>query len=68
MRPLREMSKSTAILGVTFPGEIEPPQDGDIVISWTTKTAVDIYMAVRPYNCPKKITCNILLDLTNYAE
>ncbi|MCJ2164653.1 MULTISPECIES: DUF2586 domain-containing protein [unclassified Pseudodesulfovibrio] len=68
MRPLREMSKSVAILGVTFPGEIEPPKEGDIVISWTTKTAVEIYMTVRPYNCPKAITCNILLDLTNYAE
>jgi hypothetical protein len=68
MRPLREMSKSTTILGIQFPGEIEPPKDGDIVISWPSKTSVSIYMVVRPYNCPKTITCNILLDLTNYAE
>ncbi|MBI9080276.1 MAG: DUF2586 domain-containing protein [Pseudodesulfovibrio sp.] len=68
MRPLREMSKSVEILGTTFPGEIEPPKDGDIVIKWITKTSVSLYMAARPYNCPKKITCNILLDLTNYAE
>jgi len=68
MRPLREMSKSVKIMNVTFPGEIEPPKDGDIVITWITKTVVKIYMVVRPYNCPKDITCNILLDLTNYAE
>lgn len=68
MRPLREMSKSVEILGITFPGEIEPPKEGDIVIKWITKVKVEIYMVVRPYNCPKEITCNIMLDLTNYAE
>lgn len=67
MRPLFEMSKSTQILGKTFPGEIKPPDDGDIVISWPTKNAVEIFMAARPYNCPKKITCNLMLDLTNYG-
>ncbi|EPR43134.1 Protein of unknown function DUF2586 [Desulfovibrio sp. X2] len=67
MRPLREMSKSRKILGEIFPGEVEPPKDGDIVISWPTKYQVEIYIAVRPYNCPKTITCNILLDLTNYG-
>ena len=67
MRPLREMSHARKILGQPFPGEIEAPQDGDVAISWPTKYAVEIWMAVRPYNCPKKITCNILLDLTNYA-
>ena len=68
MRPLREMSKSRTILGITFPGEIHPPKDGDIKIYWRTKYEVEIYMAVRPYNCPKTIICNILLDLTNYAQ
>jgi hypothetical protein len=67
-RPLREMSRSVQIMGVTFPGEVKPPQDGDIVISWPTRTKVEIYMVVRPYNCPKAITCNVMLDLTNYAE
>ncbi len=67
MRPLREMSHSRKILGQVFPGEIEAPQDGDIVITWPAKYAVEIWMAVRPYNCPKKISCNIMLDLTNYA-
>lgn len=65
MRPLREMSRSTMILGEVFPGEIESPQDGDIVITWPSKYSVELYMAVRPYNSPKAITCNILLDLSN---
>jgi hypothetical protein len=67
MRPLRELSHSVNILGQTFPGEVKPPQDGDISITWPTRTAVELYMVVRPYNCPKSITCNILLDLTNYG-
>lgn len=67
MTPLRKMSRSCTILGLVFPGEIEPPQDGDITISWPSKYAVELYIAARPYNCPKKITCNLLLDLTNYA-
>lgn len=67
MRPLREMSRSVTILGQTFPGEIYPPEDGDITMSWPSRTSVELYMAVRPYNCPKKITCNLFLDLNNYA-
>lgn len=67
MRPLREMSHSCKILGQVFPGEIEKPKDGDITISWPEKYAVELYMAARPYNSPKKITCNLLLDLKNYA-
>ncbi|MEE2023585.1 DUF2586 domain-containing protein [Alkalimonas mucilaginosa] len=65
MRPLRAMSKSTVILGTQFPGEVQPPRDGDIAIVWTTNKAVTIYMVVRPYNSPKEITVNILLDLSS---
>lgn len=65
MKPLRNMSKSTVILGTQFPGEIQPPRDGDITIVWTTSKAVTIYMVVRPYNSPKEITVNILLDLSS---
>jgi len=65
MQPLRAMSKSASILGVLFPGDIQPPQDGDIEIVWTTNKAVTIYMVVRPYNSPKEITVNILLDLSS---
>jgi len=65
MKPLRNMSKSTVILGTQFPGEIQPPQDGDITIVWTSNKAVTIYMVIRPYNSPKEITVNILLDLSS---
>lgn len=65
MRPLRQMSKSYTILGIQFPGDIEPPKEGDITIEWPSKYAVVIYMVVRPYNSPKSITVNIALDLRN---
>lgn len=65
MKPLREMSKSTTILGTVFPGDISVPKDGDITIMWPTNKSVIIYMVVRPYNTPKEITVNIALDLTN---
>lgn len=66
MRPLRQMSKSVEINGITFPGEIHPPKDGDIVISWESKYEVQIYLSAQPYNSPKKITANLMLDLKNY--
>ena len=65
MRPLRAMSKSTTILGTQFPGEIKPPVEGDITIVWTSNKSVVIYMVLRPYNSPKEITVNILLDLSS---
>ncbi|MGO2349344.1 DUF2586 domain-containing protein [Pseudoalteromonas nigrifaciens] len=65
MRPLRAMSKSTTILGTQFPGEIQPPIEGDISIVWTTNKTVVIYMVLRPYNSPKEITVNIMLDLSS---
>jgi hypothetical protein len=65
MKPLRAMSKSTTILGTLFPGEIQPPVEGDIQIIWPTNKSVVIYLVVRPYNSPKEITVNILLDLSN---
>ena len=65
MRPLRAMSKSTTILGTMFPGEIQPPVEGDITIEWTSNKSVVIYMVLRPYNSPKEITVNILLDLSS---
>lgn len=68
MRPLREMSRAVEIMGIQFPGEVKPPKDGDITIKWKTKYQVEIYMVVTPYNCPKSITCNLMLDLSNQAE
>ncbi len=64
MRPLRDMAKTSVLLGKTFPGDIQPAQDGDIAITWVSSTEVNIYLAARPYNSPKKITANIALDLS----
>jgi len=65
LKPLREMSKSTTILGTPFPGEIKPPIEGDVTIVWNSNKSVTIYLVVRPYNSPKEITVNILLDLSS---
>lgn len=64
MAPLRKMAKSTVFAGEVFPGEIQAPQDGDVVISWKSRTQVEVYLKVRPLNCPKDITANIALDLS----
>lgn len=64
MAPLRKMAKSTTLAGEVFPGEIQPPKDGDLVITWRSRTQVEVYLKVRPLNCPKDITANIALDLS----
>lgn len=61
-RPLREMSKAAEINGVTFPGEVKPPQDGDVSIVWKTKKQVEIYIVVRTYEVPLQISISLLLD------
>ncbi|HGE8506318.1 TPA: DUF2586 domain-containing protein, partial [Serratia marcescens] len=61
-RVLREMSRSTQINGVTFPGEVKSPQDGDVKITWRTSTKVEIYLVIRTYECPKGITVSLMLD------
>ena len=68
MRDLRAMSKSVTIAGMTFPGEIMPPDDGDIAIEWLSKYEVAIYTLAQPYDCPKKIGINIILDLSNPGD
>ncbi|WP_445399946.1 DUF2586 domain-containing protein [Zobellella sp. An-6] len=65
MQDLRTMSRSVTIAGVPFPGEIMPPDDGDIALEWLSKYEVAIYTLARPYDCPKKIAINIILDLSN---
>nr|ELR5257611.1 DUF2586 family protein [Providencia rettgeri] len=62
--PLREMSRSTQIQGITFPGEIEPPKEDAIAINWASKESVSIFMVVKPYASPKEITVGIILDAT----
>lgn len=64
MRPLREMSRSTVFQGIPFPAELKPPQDGDIVVTWITRTQVEVFMKARPFEIPKEITANIVLDLS----
>lgn len=64
MAPLRAMAKSTKFAGQVFPGEIEQPKDGDIVLTWKSKTAVEAYIKLKPLNCPKDLTANIALDLS----
>lgn len=68
MRPLRQMAKSVQFAGQQFPGDIEPPKDDDIVLVWMSKTRVEAYLKLRPYNCPKDLTANIALDLSNGDE
>ncbi|MGF0034837.1 DUF2586 domain-containing protein [Victivallis vadensis] len=65
MRPLREASQSTVLNEVELPAMIQPPEAGDVTISWTSRTEVSIAVSVRPYNCPKKITVYMGLDLSN---
>lgn len=65
MRPLREMARSTVFAGQQFPGEIEAPADDDLLIEWTSKTAVSVYVVARPHNCPKKLTAYVMLDISN---
>ncbi|HCL5399607.1 MULTISPECIES: DUF2586 family protein [Citrobacter] len=62
--PMREMSKTVRIQGVTFPGECMPPQDGDVQILWRSKTQVEVYIVVRTYDCPKGIKASVMLDVS----
>ncbi|HHK8500066.1 DUF2586 domain-containing protein [Vibrio parahaemolyticus] len=67
-KDMRDMSKTTEIGGIQFPGEIMPPRDEDVSIQWMTKTKVNIGLMVRPHNCPKHMVVNIGLDLSNPAD
>ncbi|EPF6560912.1 DUF2586 domain-containing protein [Serratia marcescens] len=61
-KTLREMARSTQINGVTFPGEVKAPLEGDVQITWRTSTKVEIYLVIRTYECPKGITVSLMLD------
>ena len=67
-KDMRDMSKTTEIGGIPFPGEIMPPSDQDVTITWQSKTKVVIGLMVTPHNCPKHIVVNIGLDLSNPAD
>jgi hypothetical protein len=68
MKPLRDMAKSVLFAGQQFPGDIQPPEDDDITLVWSSPTKVEAYLTVRPYNCPKDLTANIALDLASDDE
>jgi hypothetical protein len=68
MRPLRAMSKGAFFAGTQFPGDIRPPADDSIEIVWPSFNAVEVYIKVRPWNSPKDITANLILDLTTTGE
>ncbi|WP_176013057.1 DUF2586 domain-containing protein [Victivallis sp. Marseille-Q1083] len=63
--PLRDAAKSFVMGGIEFPAMIYPPGDDAIAITWTGKTEVAIAITAQPYNCPKKITVYLGLDLSN---
>ncbi|EPN2803320.1 DUF2586 domain-containing protein [Serratia marcescens] len=63
-RVLREMARSVQINGVTFPGEVKSPREGDVTIAWLTEVKVAIYLVVRPYESGKEIAVSIMLDKT----
>lgn len=65
MAPVQAAAKSSTIRGVTKPGLIKPPTDEDILITWKSKTEVEIFLVVTPYESPKKISARIALDLTS---
>ncbi|STO56743.1 DUF2586 domain-containing protein [Grimontia hollisae] len=67
-KDMRDMSKGIQVGDIQFPGEIMPPEDGDVTIQWMSKTQVAIGLVVTPHNCPKHIQVNIALDLSNQAE
>lgn len=61
-RTMRDMSHSSQINGVMFPGEVKSPQPGDVVITWSDNETVSIYLVVRPYGSAKTIVIGIMLD------
>ena len=63
--PLMKMSSSSRIGKMVFPGEIYPPDRDAVTLVWVDKNTVRIYMKARPYNCPKDITVNLMLDLSS---
>ncbi len=66
--PLRDMSVSSQINGIRFPGEVQTPRDQDVSIVWMTPSEVTIYIVIRPVNSPKQITVGLLLDTTINQE
>lgn len=65
LRPLREASKAVKVAGVPFPAMIYAPKPEDLVINWKSRTEAEVYISAQPYDCPKKLTLNLMLDLAS---
>ncbi|RBO85915.1 DUF2586 domain-containing protein [Marinomonas aquiplantarum] len=65
MRPMIDMSKSVVSNGIYMPGDVKRPEEGDVTISWSSRTSVTIALLVRPYNSPKAIQAYIGLNLSS---
>lgn len=65
---LRNMANATTIGTEFFPGECYSPKDEDIEIVWKSKNEVEIYLMIRPMECPKSIKVGIALDLTTIGD
>jgi hypothetical protein len=63
--PMRDAAKTMVVAGVEYPAMIYSPGDDAVEITWTSKTEVAIALTAQPYNCPKKITVWLGLDLSN---
>ena len=63
--PLREMAQTQVVGGKEFPGDIKKLKKDAVSIHWVSKTQVKIYYTAQPYNSPKEITNNLMLDLSN---
>lgn len=60
-KPLRDMAIETTMAGQTVPGDIYPPEDGDVSITFTGKNEITVYLGVRPIDAPKKIKNNVFV-------
>jgi len=68
MAPVRDAAKAVPINGEPAAGLVQEPEDGDMVITWTSTTEVVLATKVAPKNSPKKITNYISLDLNRLEK
>ncbi|WP_028115886.1 DUF2586 domain-containing protein [Ferrimonas senticii] len=62
--PLRQMAKSSKFGNATLPGEIKPPGDEAVSITWLTRTNMQVYLSLTPWHSPKSIGIGLGLDLS----
>ncbi|WP_221800527.1 DUF2586 domain-containing protein [Oceanobacter mangrovi] len=62
-QPIKDAAKGKVIGGEPVAGLVQPPVDGDVVITWDSSTEVVLAFTVAPKDSPKKLTGYITLDL-----